>query len=179
MSGYGGRDLMDQRKKAASHVHARYAKFGEQVVTLMMQYAIRPNGLQEAAKKLQIQFKSDKESHLHDLIARFLHERGVASFLQCIAPKSAAVQTPGPAKSPDPNLTPAPNPNQTPFQPPVQGPVQITVDRRSGIERRQQPDRRQDVEVITKNSRFGGDRRSGADRRKKQIPPPWTDKGPS
>ncbi len=168
MAKHGGGDLVDQRKKAASQVHARYAKFGEQVVTLMMQFAIRPNGLQEAAKKLQIQFKSDKESHLHDLISRFIHDRGVAAFLQYIAPRSAAAQTPLPA--------PASDPAQYATQDPAQSPVQITVDRRSGIERRQKPDRRKEIELITKNARFGGDRRSGVDRRQKQIPPPWADR---
>lgn len=41
------------------------------------------------------------------------------------------------------------------------------VERRSGKERRVKPDRRDNVEVIFKNKRYGRDRRSGKDRRKK------------
>ena len=167
MARSGGRDLVGQRKKAASQVHARYAKFGEQVVTLMMQFAIRPNGLQEAAKKLQIPFKSDKEAHLHDLISRFIHDCGVATFLQYIAPKSAAAQASA--------LAQAQNQAQNVTHDPAQTPGQITLDRRSGIERRQRVNRRKDIEVITLNTRFGGDRRSGVDRRQKNLSPPWPD----
>ncbi|MDK2972431.1 MAG: hypothetical protein PWP23_2186 [Candidatus Sumerlaeota bacterium] len=42
------------------------------------------------------------------------------------------------------------------------------VERRSGKERRVAPDRRDSVEVIFKNKRYGKDRRSGQDRRRKK-----------
>lgn len=44
------------------------------------------------------------------------------------------------------------------------------IERRSGVDRRQQKDRRGNLEVVFKNRRFGGDRRSNVDRRKN----PWT-----
>lgn len=45
------------------------------------------------------------------------------------------------------------------------------VDRRSGKDRRTKQDRRSQVDVIFKNKRYGGERRSGIERRKNWPPP--------
>ncbi len=47
------------------------------------------------------------------------------------------------------------------------------TERRSGKERRARGDRRSDVDVVFKNRRYGGDRRSGAERRKNWPPKEW------
>ena len=44
------------------------------------------------------------------------------------------------------------------------------IDRRSGLERRVRQDRRKDLVAISQNSRFGGERRSGFERR---VDPPF------
>jgi len=65
------------------------------------------------------------------------------------------------------NLKPGPEP-----PPPHIPPHQLTwpyIDRRLGEDRRKNQDRRQAISVVSKNRRFGGDRRKG-DRRKNPYP---------
>jgi hypothetical protein len=70
-----------------------------------------------------------------------------------------------PARVPAP-VPEAPAPVTAPPPPAADGPWD-GVERRSGKERRQRS-RRESVEVTFKNKRYGRDRRSGQDRRKKK-----------
>lgn len=155
------KQLLD-KQRLVDEIHKRYAKYGDAIVGVISEFALKKGGLRILLRKLVPHVPHDEQKQ-HDLLTKFLQQEGQKEFLERAG-----------GKIPDKEKTSKKEeqPKVWPF-----------VERRSGIERRAAVDRRAKVDLITfKNRRFGRDRRSGKDRRQSPpfVPknqPCWSPKG--
>jgi hypothetical protein len=74
------------RKKKMNEVRQLYAKFGDEVVQLMLHHALTPNGLRWVLQKLPIASIPTKDEQIHARIVQFIQERGVGGFWDVVRP---------------------------------------------------------------------------------------------
>jgi hypothetical protein len=142
------KQLLD-KQRLIDELHKRYAKYGDAIVGVISEFALKKGGLRILLKKLVPHVPHDEQKQ-YDLLTRFLQEQGQKDFLERAGGKASAKAA---------SVGEAETPKVWPF-----------VERRSGLERRIAVDRRAKVDLITfRNRRFGRDRRCGKDRR--QNPP--------
>ncbi|OPZ21872.1 MAG: hypothetical protein BWZ10_00483 [candidate division BRC1 bacterium ADurb.BinA364] len=173
MNSYGSRKenvereqrWLEDRQREIDRIHQMYARFGDDVVQIVMLYALRPKGMAQLGQRLRIYISEYDERLAHENLLRYIQEKGAARFLFC-------------ARSGEPDRTDQIGAGMcagSAIAAEPSGPAAFAqaVDRRSGRDRRLQKDRRKDVDAITKNKRFGGERRQNRERRQRQQPPPW------
>lgn len=201
-----------EKEKTVAMVKKLYARFGNKILTYMINYASSENGMIKVFKILNLPMSNlHKEEDQHLAIIEWLNKFGERRFLEMhrmhqinremafaidpvimddaknplYAPIQSKKRAPEvspvtPANPPAEPQKPSP-PVTRPFIPPKAPSQQVQpstsrektwpeVERRSGKERRQNPDRRNEVDLIFKNQRFGGERRHGKDRRKNRKP---------
>lgn len=176
------------RQQMLDRIREQFARFGDEVCTLITTAALRPNGMPELLARLGIQPASRFESQLLAL-TRYLAALGTTQFLAMANPKfrkeqgaarpAAAPLSPVIAAALDETkrvkaFTPAPQGDATAVTPaptaaehPVDTPPHwfdnygryIGPERRVSGERRRGQDRRDRVDAIPRNHRYGGDRR--------------------
>jgi hypothetical protein len=157
---------IEEKEKILAEVQRLYSKFGEEVITIIMDYAFKTHGLAALLKKLNIVAPGTHEEQQQALL-EYLNRNGPSQFLKIMreSRKIALIGQPAaqPISSEEPQTEAAPLPPPPELTPRF-------IERRSGKERRKSLDRRLSIELIFKNKRFGGERRSGFDRRKNWKP---------
>ncbi len=183
--------FMEQKKKTTEMVRIRFARFGDDILAMMLGFALQPTRMPTLLERLELRITSqDLETRL-DRIAQYIGDWGSAKFKdRALAEKKAEVAPmdlsaiPETLEAPAPVSPVAPPPRNTAVQTPVPpgakapaGAPQIRVagytgpDRRSKSERRTKADRRGQLDAISSNKRFGGDRRKSAKGRRKEDQP--------
>lgn len=161
---------LERKKQMLGLVRGRFARYGDRVCTILLQATLKTQGIQQLLERLGLPPVNDLDQAF-DLVTRFLGEHGREIFLKRLtrsdpAPRASAPQTHRRNLTPkDPAFWIAPPDGSTPphwFD--AEG-YYIGPERRNGKERRSGADRRAKIDCISKNKRFGGDRRRG-DRRK-------------
>lgn len=201
-----------KKEETIALVKKIYARFGNKILTYMINYATSENGMIKVFKILNLSMASfQKQEDQHIAVIEWLNKFGERRFLEIhrmdqinkemtfsiepiimddvkkplyspvesmervpeISPDIKKTPPFQPQKTSQP-ITPSPMPSKTTSPPapppPLREKTWPEVERRSGKERRKKPDRRNDVELIFKNKRFGGERRKGKDRRKNWKP---------
>jgi hypothetical protein len=152
---------LEEKERILAEVQQHYSRFGEQVVTIILDYAFKEQGLAVLLKKLDVVSPVTREEQ-QDALSDYLSRNGPRRFLQLVkeSREHAFLTGAGAAASVEKTQGEAVQDEVVPKTPPQ------SVERRSGKERRGGKDRRGNVELIFRNRRFGGERRSGVDRRK-------------
>lgn len=146
------KQLLD-KQRLVDELHKRYSKYGDAVIQVITEHALKKGGLRVLLKKLVSHVPHDEQKQ-HHVLGQFLRQTGEKGFLE---------RTMGAKASKEVASSEEPVKKEWPF-----------VDRRSGLERRSGADRRDNVDLIMfRNRRYGRDRRSGKDRRKN---PPFVPK---
>jgi hypothetical protein len=136
--------LLD-KQRLVDELHKRYSKYGDAIVGVIAEHALKKGGLRVLLRKLALHIPHDAQKQ-HSMLAQFLQEHGQKGFLE----RAGAVKASGSKELAADELP--------------------LGERRSGFERRSAVSRRRKVDLITiKNRRYGRDRRSGKERR--QNPP--------
>jgi len=180
---------LSEKEARVAYIKQYFSIFGERVVTVMLNHAVSAAGLKNLTRKLGIIRKEKDEIAIFAEIAGWIYTYGEPRFLSLYSelPKESSAQpvlSPGespPVSPPDSNVTAesgstssdtAPDSSKTIESKPP-GEAKKTwpeVDRRSGKDRRVTKDRRKVMEVVFKNRRYGGERRSGKEKRKNWKP---------
>jgi len=163
--------LLSEKEKRVATIKKNYSCFGERVLNIMLSYAASATGLSNLMKKLGIIPKDKDEETIHAEIVNWIYTFGEPRFLSLYKeqiPKELSSQKGEPVESlstsgdVSPVLSPA-----IKSKPSREAEKKWSkMEHRSGKDRRVRKARRKDVDVIFKNKRFGGERRSGKDRRK-------------
>ena len=144
--------LRERRQKKMKEVRQRYAKFGDEVVRVMMHYALQPKGLSRLVQRLPMSGRPKGTQHGHTRIVEFIQERGVDSFLSAV--KSGSDRKPKRVSGSSQRIS---KPHSSPEPPkaleiePASKRQAVHADRRSGKyifrgkERRRFPRERTDV----------------------------------
>jgi hypothetical protein len=166
---------IEEKEKILAEVQRLYSKFGEEVITIIMDYAFKTHGLAALLKRLEILAPGTHEEQ-QQVLLEYLNRCGPNQFLK-IMRESRRIALTGqpmdqPTSSEETQTEAAPPPTSPEVALPAARPrvKPSFVERRSGKERRKKVSRRQSIELIFKNKRFGGERRSGLDRRKNWKP---------
>jgi hypothetical protein len=154
---------MKERETKLRELRGRYAKYGENVMAVVMQYQAEHGNLRRLVHRVTGRVVRDSEQQ-HEVLLEYLVRHGEAVFLRQIQTSPGLERTP-PKEQPQSTEPPPPPPKGD--RPVIRLPSGEQIqDRRSGEDRRKQVDRRKSLDIVYKNRRFGGDRRKG-DRRKK------------
>jgi len=134
---------LQDKQRLVDAIHKHYSKYGDTVVAVISEHALKKGGLRTLLRKLALHMPHDAQKQ-HDVLTQFLRLHGQKEFLERTGAAKASE-----SKEPAADEFPL-------------------GERRSGLERRSGASRRRKVDLITmKNRRFGRDRRSGKERRKK------------
>jgi len=171
------RARLENKEKTIEKIKKIYSRYGNKVVSIMLRYATSENGMQKLFRILKLPIgEITHEDEQHTAVINWINTNGERLFLQKHRQvhgnnnESFSVEPiiTEDAKKPLYGMkTQEPKEVQKPA-PPAAPPKEKTwngIERRSGEERRKNPNRRQKVEMVFKNRRFGGERRSGKDRR--------------
>ncbi len=144
---------LQDKQRLVDELHKHYSKYGDTVVAVIAEHALKKGGLRPLLRKLALHIPHDAQRQ-HDVLTQFLRLHGQKEFLERTGTAKASKEV---ISSKEPAADECP-----------------LGERRSGLERRSGASRRRKVDLITsKNRRFGRDRRSGKERRKK---PPFVPK---
>lgn len=155
--------IRQQRRKLHDKVRRRFARFGDEVLSIMLGFAFQPKRMPVLMQRLNIRQSGDLEAQL-EAVWDMLAQSGSGEFLRKVKQKSTKQDV----RAADIDRLSAGDLDLAAFQelmgftddPPV---VVIRqpeiVERRSGEDRRLGRDRRNAVDAISKNHRFGRDRR--------------------
>jgi len=179
-----------QNRHRIQHVFARY---GGDACRVIWEELRRHQGLQPVLQRLGLPAASSLDEEL-EVLQRFLNEHGSGPFMQRVRPHrdakldwdifSTPAETGGHPVSSNADTvvatpTPAPRKTQRPLTQEMLGPAALTPpdwldsdgryigpERRKHADRRMGRDRREQIDSISRNKRYGGDRRKSRGRRK-------------
>ena len=144
---------LQEKQQLVDELHKRYSKYGNTVVAMISEHALKKGGLRPLLRKLALHIPHDAQKQ-HNVLTQFLRLHGQKEFLARTGAAKASKE-----------VISSEEPAADEFS---------LGERRSGLERRSGASRRRKVDLITsKNRRFGRDRRSGKERRQK---PPFAAK---
>lgn len=163
--------LLQQKRKTTDLVRARFARFGDDVLSIVLGFALKPKSLPILLGKLEMKPTGQLESDLN-AVWTFIAQSGSAEFLKKVRGyKIKQVDAAEIDRLLDEddlealrNDRTAPAPDETQPLPNAAAAARALpgwdgVERRSGSDRRSGRDRRDDISAIKKNRRYGGDRR--------------------
>lgn len=167
--------MYQQKRMISEHVRVRFARFGDEVLGIVLGYAIQSKRMPVLLHKFGLKAPPDLDAQLTVLFS-FIAERGAREFVKGVRhEKRAEVQPEEVLDEPESaegeaDFAEAKNKNGAAPLPAdahqtsssvvvIQNPGYCGPERRSGLERRTGSDRRGGIAAIRKNSRFGGDRR--------------------
>ena len=166
--------ILQQRRRLHEKIRKRFARFGDEVLSIMLGFAFQPKRMPVLIQRLNIRAGGHLDDQF-DAVWDFIASHGSGEFLRRVKQKSikeeveaADVETlvsgdldinsfedmMGFEHEPDPRIESG-------------SPRVNIVERRSGKDRRKGNDRRQSIEAIPKNKRFGRDRRQRPKGRRK------------
>ncbi len=175
----GEEDYYDQKRHITEQVRMRFARFGNETLSIVLAYALQPKRMPTLLDRIEVRISAQDIGAQLDAISAYIAEKGPMKFVQRAMQRKAeelgAIKlddseepTASPAISkPDVPATPTVAPT-TPAPGQIETPTYQGPDRRSGSERRSKPDRRDKIDAINKNKRYGGDRRKSAQGRRKE-----------
>lgn len=141
---------LQDKQRLVDEIHKHYSKYGDTVVAVISEHALKKGGLRPLLRKLALHIPHDAQKQ-HNVLTQFLRLYGQKEFLERTGAAKASKEVISAEEEPAADEFPL-------------------GERRSGLERRSGVSRRRKVDLITtKNRRFGRDRRSGKERR--QNPP--------
>jgi len=171
--------MMQQKRKVVDTVRGRFARFGDEVLSVVLAFALQPRSMPVLLQRLNMRPAGNLEAQL-DAVWEYIAQNSSRDFLKHVkqvkkrdveafdinklldsaakdikvsgeGAAATAVEAPG-AEAPAAAEAEAPLPPAPPAE--HQG-----AERRSGTDRRKRHDRRHDIEAINRNRRFGGERR--------------------
>lgn len=163
--------IRQQRRKLHDSVRRRFARFGDEVLSIMLGFAFQPKRMPVLMQRLNIRQSGNLDAQL-EAVWDLLAQSGSGEFLRKVKQRSTKEDV----KAADIDLLSAGDLDLAAFQekmgftddPPVVLVRQPEiVERRSGKDRRIGRDRRHAVDAISKNKRFGRDRRKLRRRQRK------------
>lgn len=202
-------DLIDQKERVTQDVRMRFAKYGEEPLSVILAYALQSSRMPILMDRLNIRAKGNDLTSQLDAIGAYLAQEGAARFTMLALQKhfkkkeveaiqlddlefdppppaleelgEAIAEVLAPPPAPAAEAAPAaetapPAPTTRPDAPMIKVPGYSGPDRRWGEERRGKPDRRLALAAISRNKRFGGDRRKIPKGRRKEdqrLPEYW------
>ena len=163
------RQKIKEKENRLKEIRAHCAKHGDHVLSTVLHHFNTEGGLSKLVHRLTRRAVTDWDKQL-DTLDNYITRWGEASFLRSADPRRASNAKRVSHSSPTPLVT------QAELQAAVKAgrrlvrlpSGQVIIDRRSG-RRRVAKDRRQSIEAIRKNQRFGGDRRRGDRRTSKPV----------
>lgn len=169
--------MMQQKRKVVDAVRGRFARFGDEVLSVVLAFALQPRSMPVLLQRLNIRPSGNLEAQLdavweyiaqnssRDFIKHVKHvkKRDVEAFdiSKLLENASKELKSPGEraaVSAGDAAGAEAEEAVEGEGQPASAGDF-YGVDRRSGADRRRKRDRRHDIEAINRNRRFGGERR--------------------
>lgn len=166
--------LLQQKRLITDQVRLRFARFGDDVLAIILGYALQPKRMPILLQKFNIRSFPDLDNQLGALWS-YISEHGAREFIKRL--KVEKREEVKPIEVGSGGIDPAAMPVQELIarmlvevsaqmqSPAVEPPKVINVpgysgpERRTGIDRRTGRDRRGDIAAIRKNKRYGGDRR--------------------
>lgn len=158
------RGAYEQKRKITDQVKVRFARFGDETLSLILAYALHPKRMTLLLQHISVQKQPRNLEGQFDAIWKFLATFGNAEFIKRIKGlkvKNVEAATleeweEGSEGEPEAEGEAASTENEGAA---IDSPGYKGPERRSGKDQRVQTDRRGDIEAIEKNKRFGGDRR--------------------
>jgi hypothetical protein len=168
---------LQQKRKIIEAVRMRFARFGDEVLAIVLGFALMPRSMPILIQRLNLRPMGSLDAQL-DAVWEYIAQAGNQEFLRHVKQVKRreveavdvnkliaganrelrsvleAVERQAEAASPD-------NP-----APPAHG-AYMGPERRHGGDRRRRRDRRNDVEAVGSNRRFGGERRKRPQGRRK------------
>ncbi len=167
--------MMQQKRKVVDAVRGRFARFGDEVLSVVLAFALQPRSMPVLLQRLNLRPSGNLEAQL-DAIWEYIAQSSGKDFIKHVkrvqkrdveafdiekilesaakeAKPTGIAEPSSVANAPDPAVADA---NEAPSDHRVE---YTGVERRSGTERRKRQERRGDVEAINRNRRFGGERR--------------------
>ncbi len=172
-----------QKRKVTDHVRARFARFGDEALSIVLGYALQPKRMPGLLQRVGLKISGDLEAQLES-IWEFIAESGAHEFIkrakQLRLEEIEAADIDALEGRPfNPRGTVAPvaaetlagavSPGQALPGGWIEAPGYRGPERRTDRERRSGRDRRNEIKAIAKNKRFGGERRKAVRRRADRI----------
>jgi type IV secretory pathway VirB10-like protein len=185
---------LTKRQQIASNVRVRFARFGDEVLAIVLSYAMSPKRMPALLSRLGVRALGEIETQI-EAVWTFVADNGTWEFLrrvkakagkddeamaanllddeilmsrqQADAEEASVVEAP-----PDEPEAPSPPHERSPRLPPprpgfIDTPQYKGPERRSGLDRRSHEDRRADIDAVHSNRRYGADRRKRPKGRRK------------
>lgn len=166
--------MMQQKRKIVDNVRVRFARFGDEVLSIVLAFALQPRSMPILMQRLNLRPVGTLDAQL-DAIWEYIAQASAKEFLKHVkrvqkkdvqqfdlekllagaAQELGSGEAAAGAEAGKPSAGAA----EAPGGPVIKTPSYEGVDRRSGEDRRQRKDRRHDIEAIERNRRYGGERR--------------------
>lgn len=180
--------MMQQKRKVVDLVRGRFARFGDEVLSVVLAFALQPRSMPVLLQRLNVRPAGNLEAQLDavweyiaqnsskDFIkhVKYVKKRDVEAFDINKLMGNASKEIRSTADGTGTPTVEAPE-SDAPAEPAADAPADHSAgpiqyhgpERRSGADRRKRNDRRHDVEAINRNRRFGGERRKRSRGRRK------------
>jgi hypothetical protein len=169
---------VQSREAKLNELRAHYAKHGDRVMSAILHTFNQEGDLRRLVHRVTGRVVS-REARQHEVLAEFLIRHGENVFLRQAGFKGGAGNSENGQEESEEPLSPEDEPvaeieerDEPKIEENIEGrqrvklPTgEIITDRRTGQERRSGSDRRDQLETVFKNKRFGGERRRGEERR--------------
>lgn len=160
----------ERKRRITDQVRGRFARFGDEVCNVVLTFAIQPKAMMRLLHTIGLRSTGDFEEQL-DSIWNYLASAGPRDFMKRVHSEKVEAQN---ATEADQKENEAEATNRSALDKGQSAEKNIIEvqgyrgpDRRLGVkDRRTGRDRRYDVASISKNKRFGRDRRKVRDRRR-------------
>lgn len=155
--------VLQHKRKTTDMVRARFARFGDEVLSIVLGFALKPKSVTVLLSRLEIKPTGGLETDL-DRIWMYVAGAGAKDFLR--KAKGLKIKQVQAAQIDDLVEDQPADQDDEPQRQPSAGGAAVNesgwngVERRTGKDRRSGSDRRHLLEAINKNQRFGGDRRA-------------------
>lgn len=169
--------MMQQKRRVVDTVRARFARFGDEVLSVVLAFALQPRSMPVLLQRLNIRPSGNLEAQL-DAVWEYIAQSSGKEFLKHVkrqqkrdveaidlkklmAEASKDLKTSGAEAAVVGEDEAAPGTETAPAgnEPGGDAGEYRGPERRSGKDRRKRSDRRHDVEAVQRNRRFGGERR--------------------
>lgn len=171
--------MMQQKRKVVDAVRIRFARFGDEVLSIVLAFALQPRSMPVLMQRLNLRPVGSLDAQL-DAVWEYVAQASAKEFLKHVkrvhkkdvqefdleklmagAAQELSATEVADAEAVGAAAVPSGGPAL------VKSPTYEGPDRRLGVERRRSRDRRGDVEAIERNRRYGGERRKQPKGRRK------------
>lgn len=178
--------MMQQKRKTVDAVRVRFARFGDEVLAIVLGFALKPKSMPILMQRLNLRPSGDLASQL-DAIWEYIAQSSTKEFLKHVKRvqqrdvealdvnkliedvatelRNLGVVTVDPGREAKPK--PEVGEDDAPEGAAPAGLTYPAIDRRQGGDRRKKQERRHDIAAIDRNRRFGGERRKRPKGRRK------------